>query len=164
MPSGFSRYIAACSGNTYFSLGCRFLARKTNSSWRSGKMGMLTIWPVLAVLTEIKRFSKSNFVHSSKQQSPRRIAEHIPVIKIGRINSSVRAAFKIAANSSGEYGLRKIVSVSRVGTFENGLIAPIGSRCLKVVRNSLSVSFQVLAVTPRLDSASRNDCAAVRVT
>ena len=71
---------------------------------------------------------------------------------------------KIAANSSGEYGLRKIVSVSRVGKFENGLIAPTGSRCLNVVRNSFSVSFHVLAVTPRLDSASKNDCATKRVT
>ena len=38
-------------------------------------MGMLTVCPVLAVLTEINRLFNSTFVHSSKQQSPRRMTE-----------------------------------------------------------------------------------------
>ena len=113
---------------------------------------MLTVWPVFAVFTVTNRRCKSTSFHRSKQQSPRRIAVHIPTTNKGRKNSSKRAASKIAANSSGEYGLRKIVSVSRVGKFENGLIAPTGRRYLNVARNNFSVSFHVLAVTPRFDS------------
>jgi hypothetical protein len=85
-----------------------------------GKIGMLTLCPVLEVFTVKNCFSKSTFFQSSRQQSPRRIAVHIPITIMGRIKSSVIAALEIAASSSGVNGWRNTVSVSRVGWWPNG--------------------------------------------
>ena len=75
---------------------------------------MVTVWPVLAVFTVMNRRARSTSFHLSMQQSPRRIAVHMPVIMIGRIKSSSLQASRIALSSSGVNGFRKTVSVSFV--------------------------------------------------
>ena len=75
---------------------------------------MVTVCPVFAVLTVMKRRVRSTSFHLSRQQSPRRMAVHIPVTMIGRMKSSSLAVSRMAFSSSGVNGLRKTVSVSFV--------------------------------------------------
>ncbi len=90
--------------------------------------------------------------------------EHAAVTINGYMNASSRAASSNACSSSHENGFRNTVSAARVGMLVNGLTLPAGSRYLQVARSSLSVSFQVFAATPRVNSDSRYSRATERVT
>ena len=79
IPSGLARYISAARGKQYAESPAVALTRASSSRSR-GKIGMSTFSPVLEVFTEMKPSFRSTSDHCRQQQSPRRIAVHMPVI------------------------------------------------------------------------------------
>ena len=120
IPSAFRRYISAASGKQYADAFPAAFAR-SNSSCSKGKIGISTFSPVLDVFTEMNPSFRSTSDHFRQQQSPRRIAVHMPVMITGRMKSSSAQASWIAFNSSGVNGTRLTVSAAFVTNSRNGL-------------------------------------------
>ena len=161
MPSAFDRYIWAGSGNTYSAPSFRTVFALRSSSRNTARMGMSTVSPVFEVFTAMNPASKSTSSHFKRQQSPRRMAVHMPVTTIGRMKSSPAQASRIFFISSGEKGCRFTVSRVRVTMRWKGFCpsASCGCRCLNVARRSFSVSFHVLVETPSFCRLSKYACA-----